>query len=119
MSKKCEDCGKFMALTDLMPDEDEFDEELAYECGMTDDEYNDAIFDTEGKWSRFRYVQDQWECATCQSTEWHTEGKRYYYDYERNGYFEDVKPLTPKETIAQENRRLEKAGQQRMFGDKL
>lgn len=111
MSKKCEDCGKFMKLTNLMPDEDEFDFDLAYECGLTEEEEGDAMLDLKGGWSRFRYIQDQWECESCQVTEWHTEGQRYYYDYERNNYFADAKPLTPCEIAEQARQAQEDAGQ--------
>lgn len=113
MSKRCPDCGRFMALTDLLPSEDEFDEELAIECGLTDEQLDGDPF--EPPLCNFRYVQDLWECSTCGSIIWHTEGQRYYYDYENNWYYAESKPLTPKEKIAIENQQQEQAGQLRLI----
>lgn len=85
MSKRCEFCGRFMALTDVLPmDDDEFDYELAGQHGFCED--FDSPFDDQ--WARFHYVQDQWECDNCQTQEWHVEGKRYYYRADVNNYVE-------------------------------
>jgi hypothetical protein len=109
--KRCDQCGCFVHLTDLMPQDDQFDEELAIECGFnpdSDDEYSE-------KWEQFHYVQDQWECNNCGCTAWYTEGERYYFDPEECNYSAEAKPLTPKAQAAQERKRQEEAGQQRMF----
>lgn len=111
MRKKCEDCGKFMAKTDYLPYDDEFDTELAYECGLTEEGEYDALFDDSGEWSRFRYVQDVWECRGCGAWEEDHDGPRYYYDHIRNNYFLDAKPLTPKEIAEQARQAQEDAGQ--------
>jgi len=95
--KKCQLCGRFMRLTDVMPDSVDFDYELAIECGLTPDQETDARWDYDGKWSHFHYIQDLWECENCQIDEWHTEGKRYYWNYAEGNYSEAYKPLTPKE----------------------
>lgn len=111
MSKNCPECGKFMALTDLLPQDDEFDYELAVECGF--DERNDSEFDD--KWQAFRYVQDQWECDSCGISIWHVEGLRYYYEPESNSYQKTAKPFTPQELAIRERLEQEAAGQPRMF----
>ena len=115
MSKRCPECGRFMGLTDLLPDEDEFDDELAAACGLTDEQMDGDPF--EPPLCNFRYVQNLWVCEPCGLEIWHEEGKRYYYDYEMNWYTEEAKPLTPQEQIALENQRQEAAGQLTMFGD--
>ena len=115
MSKKCPECGKFMALTDLLPDEDEFDDELAAECGLTDEQRDGDPF--EPPLCTFRYVQNLWECNTCDLVIWHTEGPRYYYDYNQNWYYADSKPLTPKEIAARERQAQENAGQMKLFSE--
>lgn len=115
MSKKCENCGRFMKLTDLMPDTEKFDEETAHACGY-DERYSDDMFDE--KWERFHYIQDTWECDHCQCYEWHTEGPRYYWNPDSCNY-DGKRPETDKEReqrLAREKReRLEAAGQMRMF----
>lgn len=105
-----------MALTDLMPEEDEFDLELAIECGLTPEQEDDAHWDTQGKWSRFRYIQDQWECENCDTLMWHVEGKKYYWN-PRSGNYDGSKPLTPKERARKANQRQEKAGQLRLMDE--
>src|ERR1043165_7063868 len=94
-----------MALTNLLPmwGEDEFDDELALECGYTeeqiDDRYrSDATFE---EMSRFNYVQDVWECSGWGNTENHDESPKYYYNPETNNY-DAPKPLTLKEQAEQE-----------------
>lgn len=113
MSKKCEGCGRFMALRNIIPDSDEFDEELAFECGLTEDQLDEA-YNFDSKWARFRYIQDQWECDECQTQMSHEEGKRYYWN-PKSGNYDGAKPLTPKEKVLREQKRQEKAGQQRLF----
>lgn len=110
--KHCPDCGRFMALTDLLPENDEFDEELAIDCGFDPD--HDDIFDE--RWQRFNYVQDQWECTNCNTLEWYTEGRRYYFDPAKGDYSARApkRPLTETELAALENARQEKAGQLRL-----
>lgn len=110
MGKKCEDCGRFMRLTDRMPQDDEFDSELAIECGY--DENGDSPYDM--KWRGFAYVQAQWECTTCDTIEWHTEGKKYYFNPE-SGNYDGEKPLTPKDKLRIERETQEAAGQQRLL----
>lgn len=112
--KKCEMCGRFMALTDLMPDESEFDDELAYECGLLPEDEHKALFDSKGYWSLFHYIQDQWECDNCNATVWHTEGQKHYWN-PATGNYDGAKPLTPTEITALERQAQEAAGQARMF----
>ena len=118
MSKKCSECGKFMHLTDRMPMDDEFDSELFIAAGYDEDDYNP---DNDNH-IRFHYVQDQWECSSCEGTEWYTEGKRYYYNPATNNYDGNA-PLTLEQ---QKQKRIEdakeqarKAGQMVMFGDEI
>lgn len=104
-----------MALTDLLPDIDEFDEELAAQCGLTNDELKGDSF--EPPLCNFNYIQDVWKCSSCGHEEWHEEGPRYYYNYEANWYSIDFKPLTPAEQVAKENRELEAAGQLKLWSE--
>ena len=112
MSKKCPICGKFMHLSDVLPFDDDFDEELAYACGYSEDDLDNLPY--EDLW-QFHYVYDQWVCDGCFMSLDHTEGKKYYFDPARNGYYVDAKPLTPSEKIARENQAQEEAGQLRLF----
>lgn len=116
MNKRCEDCGRFMKLGDRMPydDDDDFDEELARECGLTEDQLDEAHGDSEGKWSRFRYVLEQWECDNCDTLEPHLEGPRYYWN-PKSGWYDGQKPTTPKERAAQKREHQKAAGQLDMF----
>lgn len=113
MSKKCPECGKFMKLTDLLPEDDEFDDELAAKCGITDEQLNGDPF--EPPLCNFNYVQDLWKCSSCNHEEWNTEGQRYYYSEKTNWYEIENKLLTPSEQIAKENKELEVAGQLRLW----
>jgi len=102
--KKCPTCGKFMHLTDRLPKDDQFDYELARECGLTQEQI-DKAYHGDSPYSRFFYVQDQWECGGCFKLIPHTEGQRYYY----NPFFADyngTKPLTPheKKALAQKDK---------------
>lgn len=112
MINKCPTCGKFMHLSDVMPIDDEFDDELAFECGYTEDDIDNLPY--EDLW-KFHYIQDQWECGGCFYSEWHTEGLKYYFDPERNNYYLDAKPLTPNEKLILENKMQEENGQLRLF----
>jgi len=103
-----------MRLTDRLPMDDEFDRELAIECGFTDEQLDGDRFEL--PLSQFVYVQDQWECESCQVTEWHTEGPRYYYNAETNQY-DAPKPLTLKERAALERQAQEAAGQLKLFDE--
>lgn len=113
MSKKCQFCGRFMNLTDLMPQDDELDEELALSHGFTQDEL-DTLDPFESPLSKYIYVQDQWECDNCQTTEWHTEGKKYYWNDASGNYDADA-PISPAEKQRiereQERQRAIDAGQ--------
>ena len=111
MSKNCPECGKFMALSEYLPDDDEFDDELAIECGF--DETVDSMFDD--KWQSFHYVNDLWVCSGCDWQEWHTDGPRFYFDAERMNYFADAKPVTPKEEALLQRIFQEANGQKRLF----
>lgn len=113
MKKKCPDCGKFMALTNRLPYEDEFDEELALECGITEEQIN-TIFPGDAPLNRFTYVQDMWECSGCDTLFWHTEGEKYYYNPETNNY-DAPKPITLKEQAEIERLKQEAAGQLRLL----
>lgn len=87
MSKKCEFCGRFMALTDEYSSfDDDFDEELAIEHGF-DPETDSQVDD---KWLGYHYVQDQWGCDNCDVAETHVEGKRYYFNPEAINYTADA-----------------------------
>jgi hypothetical protein len=105
MSKKCQFCGRFMNLTDLIPQDDELDEELALSHGFTQDEL-DTLDPFESPLSKYIYVQDQWECDNCQTTEWHTEGKKYYWNDASGNYDADA-PISPtkKQRIEREQER--------------
>lgn len=105
----CPDCGRFMRLTNRMADEGEFDEELAFECGLTEERLADAMFDFEGEWSRFHFMYDMWECV-CGQLIAHTEGRTYWWN-PQTGCYDGQKPLTPKEQAALERARQEAAGQ--------
>jgi hypothetical protein len=113
MSKKCQFCGRFMTLTDLMPQDDVLDEELALSHGFTQHEL-DTLDPFESPLSKYIYVQDQWECDNCQTTEWHTEGKKYYWNDASGNYDADA-PISPTEKQRiereQERQRAIDAGQ--------
>lgn len=110
--KRCDDCGRFMKLTDRLPMEDEFDYELARECGYTDEQI-DELSRFDPPLCQFVYVQDLWECDNCHSSQWHTEGPKYYYDHEANNYLA-AKPITPKEQAELDRQAQEAAGQLRL-----
>ena len=95
-----------------MWDEDEFDEELAIACGITEHEITN-FFEFEDDLIRFNYVQDQWECSGCGNVENYDDGPRYYYNPETNNY-DAPKPLTIKERMEQERLKQEAAGQLRL-----
>jgi hypothetical protein len=107
---RCEICGRYMRLTDLEPQDDAFDEELAIECGFNPD--IDTEFDD--RWARFHYVQDQWECENCGVMEWYTEGKKYYFDPDAINWL-GAKPITLKEQAEINRQAQEAAGQLRLF----
>ena len=114
-SKRCEYCGRFMRLTDLMPQDDAVDEELALLHGITQEEL-DTLDPYESKLQKYVYVQDQWECDNCQYTIWHTEGEKYYYNPRTNDYSAKAPkaPLTEAQRAAQHNRQQERKGQLRL-----
>jgi hypothetical protein len=113
MSKKCQFCGRFMNLTDLIPQDDVLDEELALSHGFTQDEL-DTLDPFESPLGKYRYVQDLWVCGNCDIEEWHTEGKRYYWNEESGNYDADA-PISPTEKQRierkQERQRAIDAGQ--------
>jgi len=111
MGKKCEYCGRFMKLSDLLPDDDEFDIELAIKCGLLPEDEQEAYGDFDGEWSRFRFVYDQWHCDNCDVMEDHTQGKRYYWNADSGNYDANA-PLTPAEIDALER---QAAGQLPLF----
>ena len=100
---KCETCGRFMALTNLMTEDDELDDELALQCGYDRAYIDEHWFDDDLR--RFVYIQDQWECSYCYTTQWHTEGKKYYWN-EDSGHYDAERPLTLDE---QKQQRIEQA----------
>lgn len=93
--KRCELCGRFMRLTDLMPEDDDVDEELALAHGFTRHEL-DTLSPYDSPLSKYVYVQDQWECDNCDVTEWHTEGEKYYWN-ENSGNYDANAPASPEE----------------------
>jgi hypothetical protein len=97
-----------------MPIDDEFDEELAFECGLTEDGLLDVYGDIDGEWSRFHYVYDQWECRSCDVYYDHVDGPRHYWNPETRAY-DGAKPQTPKERAIQEREQQEAAGQLRLI----
>jgi hypothetical protein len=113
-TKRCEDCGRFMRLTDLMPQDDQVDVELALQCGFTQQEI-DTLHPYDSPLSRFVYVQDQWECDNCQTTQWHTEGKKHYWN-DTAGDYSGERPLTLEE---QRQRRIEQARKQALDAGQL
>src|SRR5262245_22382743 len=108
MKKNCPDCGCFMKLTDMFID-DELDEELFIACGHDLEDYDP---DNESH-QRFNYVYDVWECNQCGCWLDHADGKKYYYNPEKNDYSGE-KPLTPMEQIQADNAAQEAAGQLRL-----
>ncbi len=113
MRKNCEYCGQFMRLTDRMPQDDEFDEELAVQCGLSDEQIEEGMWNSESPHSRFNYVQDQWECTNCGTLTTHETGPRYYWNPD-SGNYDGEKPLTPAERIQAENVQQEAVGQLRL-----
>lgn len=112
--KRREDCGRFMRLTDRLPDDDEFDEQLAIACGLTDEQIDEAQWDYDGEHSRFHYVNDQWECEHCETVMADDTGRRYYWN-PASGNYDGERPLTPKQRAALEAHQQEKAGQLRLL----
>lgn len=109
----CENCGRFMRLTDYLPrDDEEFDEELAFACGFTQEEF-DTLSPFEEPLCRFNYVQNLWECSECDLYVVNTEGEKHYYNPETN-FYDAPKPVTLKEKAEQERIAQEAAGQLRM-----
>lgn len=93
--KRCEDCGRFMRLTDLMPDDDDIDTDLALAHGFTQQEI-DTLDPYDSPLGKYVYIQDQWECDNCNTTQWHTEGNKYYWN-EVSGNYDAEAPLSPVE----------------------
>lgn len=103
---KCPNCGSTMIDTDLMPDTDEFDEELAIECGFEFDRNGVRPFG-----SPYDYIYGEMYCEDCQYVAGH--GQRWYWNEDDGNYTND-KPLTPTEQLKAELERQERAGQQRL-----
>ena len=111
--RHCEYCGRFMAKTDYLPDADDFDEELAIECGYSQEQIDNADLTTEGDMSRFRYVTVVWECASCDV--WYQfDTKRYYWDPEVGTYTSE-RPMTLREQAERDRQQQEAAGQLRLL----
>lgn len=111
--RRCEYCGRFMAKTDYLPDDDDFDEELAIECGYSQEQIDNADLTTEGDMSRFRYVTDVWECASCDVlVQFNT--KRYYWNPEVGTYTPE-RPMTLREQAERDRQQQEAAGQLRLL----
>lgn len=110
---RCPDCGQFMRHTNLILDEDWFDDDLAREHGLDPDECD---WDSP-KWQVYFYVYEHWECVSCPSTFVADERVKYYYKPKSNTYTETPppKPLTETEKIARYNRKQEEAGQLVLF----
>lgn len=113
--KRCQNCGAFLAKTDLLPEDDEFDFDLAIACGYSEEQisesweglHDDAI-------ARFRYVTPVWECGKCDiEYTFDTDPERFYYDPDVNGY-NAPRPLTPMEQLKEDLARQELAGQMRL-----
>jgi hypothetical protein len=102
-----------MKLSDELPLDDSFDQTLAIECGITDDQ---LLFGRlyEAPLDRFMYVQDMWECSGCGLVENFDDGPKYYYNPETNNY-NAPKPLTLKEQAEAERLAQEAAGQMRLM----
>lgn len=110
---RCPICGSRHIETGLMPDEAEFDDDLATRCGWGEVDLNES----EANYDAYTYVYEEMAC----DDESHQDdveirigyGQRYYWN-PVSGNYDAAKPLTPTERIQAENAQQEAAGQLRL-----
>ena len=111
--RRCASCGRFLAKTDYLPDDDQFDEELALECGYSQEQIDNHAFDLDSPLIWFRYITTVWECGSCHV--WYRfDTKRYYWNPEVGTYTSE-RPMTLREQAERDRQQQEAAGQLRLL----
>ena len=111
--RRCASCGRFLAKTDYLPDDDQFDEELALECGYSQEQIDNHAFDLDSPLIWFRYITTVWECGSCHV--WYQfDTKRYYWNPEVGTYTSE-RPMTLREQAERDRQQQEAAGQLRLL----
>jgi hypothetical protein len=113
--RHCELCDGVLTITDLWPDSDTFDLDLAIACGYSSEQIAESW---EGRnddaLSRFRYISPVWQCSNCETCyQFPLDADRSYYNPIDNCY-NGARPMTPMEQIKEELARQELAGQMRL-----
>ena len=111
--RRCASCGRFLAKTDYLPDDDQFDEELALECGYSQEQIDNHAFDLDSPLIWFRYITTVWECGSCHV--WYQfDTKRYYWNPEVGTYTSE-RPMTLREQAERDRQQQQAAGQLRLL----
>lgn len=108
---RCPDCKGEDIEKDLMPEDDEYDDDLARECGFDPDDI--ATYDAHPE---FSYIHARMECLNPECGAVYSYGRRWYFDAAKGDYSAEP-PLTPRQKAELERQAQEAAGQMRMFGD--